>query len=62
MGGWAHQLQADLKTQLGSLLKRERVERANKRVSQLDSVWDAVVAVVAIKILKYRIIYDSIIL
>ena len=29
MGGWAHQLQADLKTQLGSLLKRERVERAN---------------------------------
>ena len=62
MGGWAHQLQADLKIRLGSLLKRERVERANKRVSQLDSVWDAVVAVVAIKILKYRIIYDSIIL
>ena len=62
MGGWAHQLQADLKSPLVSLLKRERVERANKRVSQLDSVWDAVVAVVAIKILKYRIIYDSIIL
>ena len=42
MGGWVHQLQADLKIRLGSLLKRERVERANKRVSQLDSQLDSV--------------------